>query len=182
VRPGCKPGIGDETVSVGDAHASPFEQFALAFGLQRHLFAEDGVDYFGGSDVLMMRISILFIIVVVTISPLCVVLSPCNIIGSLLLGLDVLEEVAILHGVIGFGMKLAGTLQGLIIVILVVAATTWFLNRVDFMIVLAGTLASVGVAVVSVVAVVVAPITTVAVVVPTTVVMVIVAARWVFGA
>jgi hypothetical protein len=41
---------------------------------------------------------------------LCVVVSPCGIVGSELLGVDVLDEVAILHGVIGFGMKLAGTL------------------------------------------------------------------------
>jgi hypothetical protein len=72
----------------------------------------------------MTRISILFVIVVVTISTLCVVLSPCSVIGSELLGVDVLEEAAILHGVIGFGMKLAGTLQSLVVVILVVMATT----------------------------------------------------------
>jgi hypothetical protein len=103
VRPGWKPRIGDEAVSVGDAHASPFEQFALVFGLQRHLFAKDRVDGFGGSDVLMTRISILFVIVVVTILLLCIVLSPWNIIGSELLGVDVLEEAAILCGVIGLG-------------------------------------------------------------------------------
>jgi hypothetical protein len=33
VRPGWKPRIGDEAISVGDAHASPFEQFVLMFGL-----------------------------------------------------------------------------------------------------------------------------------------------------
>jgi hypothetical protein len=64
VRPGWKPRIGEEAVSVGDAQASPFEQFALAFGIQRHLSTEDGVDGFGASDVLMTRISVLFVIVV----------------------------------------------------------------------------------------------------------------------
>jgi hypothetical protein len=68
------------------------------------------VDDFGGSDVLMTRIFVLFVIVVVTISPLCVVVDPCGVVGSDLLGVDVLEETTILHGVIGFGMKLAGTL------------------------------------------------------------------------
>jgi hypothetical protein len=82
----------------------------LAFELQRHLSAEDEVDGFGGSDILMTRIYILFIVVIVTISPLCVIVSPCSIIGNELLGVDVLEEAVILHGVIGFGMKLAGTL------------------------------------------------------------------------
>jgi hypothetical protein len=128
------------------------------------------VDGFGGSDVLTTRISVLFIIVVVTISSLCVVVGPCGIIGGDLLGVDVLEEAAILHGVIGFGMK-------------------WLLIRVDFMIILTGTLASIVVAtvappitVVSVVAIVVVPITTIAVVVLTTVIAVVVAAQWVFRA
>jgi hypothetical protein len=102
-------------------------------------------------------------------------------VDSELFGIDVLEEATILYGVIRFGMKLAGTLQGLVVVILVITATTWLLNRIDFMIVLAGTLASKGVAavmppitVVSVVTVIVAPVTTIAVVVPTTVIAVVV--------
>jgi hypothetical protein len=40
------------------------------------------VDGFGGSDVLMTRISVLFIIVVITISSLCVVIGPCSVVGS----------------------------------------------------------------------------------------------------
>jgi hypothetical protein len=166
-----------------------YEQFVLVFGLQRHLSAKDGVDGFGGSDVLMMRIPVLFVIVVIAISSLYVMVGPCSVVDSELLGVDVLEEATILHGVIGFGMKLAGTLQGLVVVILVVAATTWLLNRVDFMIVLVRTLASKGITavtppitVVSVVTVVVALITTIVVVVPTTVVAVVVATRCVFGA
>jgi hypothetical protein len=55
---------------------------------------------------------------------LCVVVGPCGVINGELLGVDVLEEAAILHGVIGFGMKLAGTLQGLVVVVLVVVMTT----------------------------------------------------------
>jgi hypothetical protein len=166
-----------------------YEQFVLVFGLQRHLSAKDGVDGFGGSDVLMMRIPVLFVIVVIAISSLYVMVGPCSVVDSELLGVDVLEEATILHGVIGFGMKLAGTLQGLVVVVLVVMVTTWLLNHVDFMIILMGMLASIGVAavtppmtVVSVVAVVVAPITTVAIVVLITVVIVIVVAQWVFGA
>jgi hypothetical protein len=65
---------------------------------------------FGGSDILLMRISILFVIVIITILLLCIGVDPCGIIGDDLLGVDVLEEAAILHVVIGFAMKLAGTL------------------------------------------------------------------------
>jgi hypothetical protein len=68
------------------------------------------MDGFGGSDVLVTRISVLFVIVVVTISSLCIGVDPCGIGGGDLLGVDVLEEAVILHGVIGFGMKLARTL------------------------------------------------------------------------
>jgi hypothetical protein len=137
----------------------------------------------------MTRISVLFVIVVVTISSLCFVVGPCGVGGGDLLSVDVLEETTILHGVIGFGMKLVGTLQGLIVVILVISVTTWLLNHVDFMIILAGTLASVVVAavtppimVVSVVVVVIAPIMTIVVIVLTMVVAVVITARWVFGA
>jgi hypothetical protein len=147
------------------------------------------VDSFGGSDVLMMRISVLFIIVIVTISLSCIIIDPCSVIGGDLLGVDVLEEATILHGVIGFGMKLVGTLQGLVVVNLVITATTWLFNRVDFMIVLTGTLASVvvtsiapSITVVLVVTVVIALITMITIVVPTMVVAVVVTARWVFGA
>jgi hypothetical protein len=72
------------------------------------------VDGFGGSDVLMMRISILFIIVIITISSLHIIMGLCGIIGSELFGIDVLEEAAILHGVIGFGMKLARPFRALL--------------------------------------------------------------------
>jgi hypothetical protein len=64
----------------------------------------------------MMRISVLFVIVVVAILSLCVIVGPCGVVGGDLLGVDVLEEASILHGVIGFGVKLAGTLQGLVVV------------------------------------------------------------------
>jgi hypothetical protein len=109
VRPGWEPMVGDEVIDVSDAHASSFEEFTLVFGLQRHLVAKDGVDNFCGSDILMMRISVLFIIVIITILSLYVVMSLCGIVGSELLGVDVLEKATILHGVIGSGMKLAGT-------------------------------------------------------------------------
>jgi hypothetical protein len=135
----------------------------------------------GGSDVLLTRISVRFVVIIVAISSLCVVMGLCDGVGSELLGIDVLEEVEILHGVIGFGMKLVETLQGLVVVILVIVATTCILNRIDFVIFLAGTVASVGVVVVTspitvvlVVAVVIAPITTIVVVVPTTVVVVVI--------
>jgi hypothetical protein len=68
------------------------------------------MDGFSGSDVLVTRISVLFVIVIVTILLLCVSVDPCGVVGGDLLGVDVLEEAAILHGVIGFMMKLAGTL------------------------------------------------------------------------
>jgi hypothetical protein len=129
----------------------------------------------------MTRISVLFIIIIITILSLCIVMGFHGGVDSELFGIDVLEEATILYGVNRFGMKLAGTLQGLVVVILVITATTWLLNRIDFMIVLAGTLASKGVAtvmppitVVSVVAVIVAPVTTIAVVIPTTVIAVVV--------
>jgi hypothetical protein len=82
-------------------------------------------------------------------------------------------------------MDLVGTLQGLIVVLLIVLVTTWLLNCINFVIVLTRTLASKGVAavmppitVVWEVAVVIVPIT----IVPTTVVAIVIMMRWLFGA
>jgi hypothetical protein len=144
------------------------------------------VDSFGGIDILVTRISILcVIIVVVTVTPRSIINGFWSIVVSKLFGIDVPKEMTVLHGVIGLGMDLAGTLQGLIVVLLIVSTATWLLNHVNFMIVLTRTLASEGVAavmppitVVWKVAVVVAPI----MIVSATVVAIVITARWVFEA
>jgi hypothetical protein len=87
-------------------------------------------------------------------------------------------------------MDLARTLQSFVVILLIVTATSRFLDRVDLMVVFAGTLASVITAVIgppitiisAVAIVVVAPVATFAVVVPTTVIGFIVPAQWVLGA
>jgi hypothetical protein len=61
----------------------------------------------------------------------------------MLLGVDVLEEATILHGVIGLGMDLARTLQSFVVILLIVMTTSRFLDRVDLMVVFTGTLARV---------------------------------------
>jgi hypothetical protein len=150
------------------------------------------VDGFGGIDILVTRISILFIIIVIiTITPRSIVNGLWSIIISKLLGVDVLEKAAVLYGVIGLGMDLARTLQSFVVILLIVMATSRFLDRVDLMVVFTGTLASVITAIIgtpimiiSVVAIVaiVASVMTFAVVVPTMVIGFIIPARWVLGA
>jgi hypothetical protein len=150
------------------------------------------VDSFGGIDILVTRISILLvIIVVITVTQWSIVNGLCSIIISELLGIDVLEEVAVFHGMIGLGMDLAGTLQSFVVILLIVATTSRFLNRVDLMVVFAGALASVITAIIRppvviisavTIIVVVVPVTTVVVAVPTTIIGFLVPARWVFGA
>jgi hypothetical protein len=101
-----------------------------------------------------------------------------------LLGVDVLKEATVLHGVIGLRMDLAGTLQSFVVILLIVLVTSRFLDRIDLMVVFAGTLASVITAIIgppitiisAVVVVVVAPVATFAVVVQTTVIRFIVPA------
>jgi hypothetical protein len=69
------------------------------------------VDSFGGIDVLVTRISILCVIVVViTVTSWSIINGFWSIVLSKLLGVDVPEETTVLHGVIGLGMDLAGTL------------------------------------------------------------------------
>jgi hypothetical protein len=149
------------------------------------------VDGFGGIDIFVMRISILFIIIVVmTITQWSIVNGLWCIIISELLGVDVLEEAAVLHGVIGLGMDLAKALQSFVVILLIVTATSRFLDRVDLMVVFAGALASVITVIIGppimiilvVTIVVVAPVTTFMVVVPTMVIEFLVSERWVLGA
>jgi hypothetical protein len=150
------------------------------------------VDGFGGIDILVMRISILFIIIVIiTVTPWSIVNGLRSIIISKLLGVDVLDEATVLHGVIGLGMDLARTLQSFVVILLIVTATCRFLDHVDLMVVFAGTLASVitmiigpPITIISVVTivVVVAPVTMFVVVVPTMVIGFIIPAWWVLGA
>jgi hypothetical protein len=79
---------------------------------------------------------------------------------------------------IGLGIDLAGTLQSFVVILLIVAVTSRFLNRVDLMVVFARALASIitviigpPVAIISAIAiVVVAPVVMVAVAVLTTVI------------
>jgi hypothetical protein len=69
------------------------------------------VDSFGGIDVLVTRISILYvIIVVITITPRPIINGFWSIVVSKLFGVDVPEETTVLHSVIGLGMDLAETL------------------------------------------------------------------------
>jgi hypothetical protein len=150
------------------------------------------VDGFCGIDILVTRISILFIIIVViTITPRSIVNGLWSIIVSKLLGIDVLEEAAILHGVIGLGMDLVRTLQSFVVILLIVTVTSRFLDHVDLMVVFTGTLASVitviigpPITIISAVAIVVviASVVTFVIVVPTTVIRFIILAWWVLGA
>jgi hypothetical protein len=172
--------LGSKVVGAGDIQAFAFEQLSLSFGLEQHLPAEDGVDSCGGSDISMMRVLVLFVIVVVTILSL---MNNNSLVGISfhLLGVDALEDAAVLHGVIGLGVELARPFQSLVVVLLVIAATTKLLDRVDFFIIFAGALASgivvvtppitvvSAVAIVAPTVVVVGATTIVAVVVPTTV-------------
>jgi hypothetical protein len=149
------------------------------------------VDGFGGINILVTWVSILFIIIIViTIMPRSMVNGLWSIIISKLLGIDVVEEAAVLHGVIGLGIDLAGTLQSFVVILLIVTVTGMFLDRVDLMVVFARTLASVittiigpPITIISTVAiVVVVSVTMFAVVVLTTVIGFIILVRWVLGA
>jgi hypothetical protein len=150
------------------------------------------VDGFGGIDILVTRISILFIIIaIIAVTPRSIINGLWSISISKLLGVDTLEEAIVLHGVIGLGMDLARTLQSFVVILLIVTATCRFLDHVDLMVVFAGTLASVitmiigpPITIISVVTivVVVAPVTMFVVVVPTMVIGFIIPAWWVLGA
>lgn len=61
MKTGRKIWINDEISSTIDVQACPFENIAFLFGFDRHFATKDGVDDVGGIDILMMRISVLFV-------------------------------------------------------------------------------------------------------------------------
>jgi hypothetical protein len=87
-------------------------------------------------------------------------------------------------------MDLAGTLQSFVVILLIVTATSRFLDHVDLMVVFAGALAFVITTIIgppitiisAVVIVVVASVATFTVVVLTTVIRFLILAQWVLGA
>jgi hypothetical protein len=87
-------------------------------------------------------------------------------------------------------MDLVGTLQSFVVILLIVKATSRFLDHVDLMVVFVGTLASVIIAIIgplitiisAVMIVVVAPVVMLTVVVPTMVIGFLISAWWVLGA
>jgi hypothetical protein len=150
------------------------------------------VDGFGGVDILVTRISILFviIIIIITVMSWSIVNGFWSIIVSKLLGVDVFEEAAVVHCVIGLVLDLGGTLQSFVVILLIVTVTSRFLDRVDLMVVFVGALASVITVIIrppitiilAIAIVVVAPVTTLTVVVLTTVIGLLVLAQWVLRA
>jgi hypothetical protein len=149
------------------------------------------VDGFGGIDILVTRISILFvIIVVITVTPRSIINGLWSIIIRELLGIDVLEEMAVLHGVIGLGIDLVGTLQSFVVILLIVMGTSRFLDHIDLVVIFAEVLASVITMIIgppimiisAVVIVVVASVAMFAVVVLTMVIGFLVPTRWVLRA
>jgi hypothetical protein len=98
---------------------------------------------------------------------------------SKLLCIDVLEEAAVLHGVIGLGMDLTRTLQSFVVILLIVTATSRFLDHIDLVVVFVGTLAFVIIVIIGplitiisavTIVVVVASVVSFAIVVPTTII------------
>jgi hypothetical protein len=122
----------------------------------------------GWIDVLVVGVSVL-VVVLFTITYVLVACGFCGIVLDDLLCVDILEDATILHGMTGSRMELTQTLQGLVIVILVVVATSKSL--IDLMVAFVGPLSPKVITVVTTITVVDSPI----------VVMVIVSPRKVVG-
>jgi len=68
------------------------------------------VDDISGIDILMMRISVVFVVFIVIVTSIGGVCNLCSVILDDLLGINVLEDATVIHGVVGSGVKLAWTL------------------------------------------------------------------------
>jgi hypothetical protein len=83
----------------------------------------------------MTRILVLFVIVILAVTPIGGTYHLCVIILNDLPSINILEVVVVVHGDVRSRVKLAQTLHGLIVVLLAVVATNSPLDRIDFMII-----------------------------------------------
>jgi len=88
-----------------------------------------------GIDILMMRITVLFVVVVLMITPVGGTHGLCSIILNDLLCINVLEDTVVLHSVVESRMKLTRTLQGFVVVFLVIMVTGKSFDCIDFMVI-----------------------------------------------
>ena len=103
--PGGEPRIGDAIVGVGDIQAGSAEQLVLMSAFNGHLSPKDGLDLVGGVDITVTGIMIYFVLTL-----LVNVMRLAAVVLGFLACVDVLEDMAILHGVVGLGVDLAWTL------------------------------------------------------------------------
>ena len=186
MRPGKNLWIDDEISNVVDIQARPFEKLAFLLGFNGHFATKDRVDDVGGVDVLITRILVLFVIVVLAVTPVGGACSLGGVILNNLLRIDILENTVVLYSVVGSRMQLTRALQGFVVIFLLITATSRSFDHVDFMVIFMRPLAPEVIAMVvtpvlafSVVSIVVAAM--VAVIDPPTVVMVVIASWRVIG-
>jgi len=107
------------------------------------------MDHVSGTDILVSWVPILVLVLVFVVAP---VLFP-NFLGGVVLSgpprIDAFEDAAFFHGMVGLGMQLARSLQRLVVVFLIVPPPVGALDCIYFVVVVAGTLSSEIVAIVT---------------------------------
>jgi hypothetical protein len=149
VRPGRKFWVGDRTVCAVHVEASSLQELSLSFRLDGNFASEDGVDHIGGTNILVPWVPILVVIFIFVTVSLRLLVFLDGIPLSSPLCVDTFEDTAFFHRMIGLGMELARSFQRLVVVFLVVSPSVGTLDCVYLVIVVARSLASEIVAIVT---------------------------------
>ena len=100
------------------------------------------MDHVGGADVLVSGVPILVLVLIFVVVPVSLVVF----LGGVVLGgppcIDAFEDAALFHGMIRLWVQLAWSLQRFVVVFLVVPPPVGALDCVSFVVVVAGTLSS----------------------------------------
>ena len=123
MRPGGILWISDKAVSTIDVEHTFLRSLRSLLDSIDTLPPKDGMDDIGRVNILVAWVSVLVLVFILAVAPIMVAYSLRSVILDDLLHVDVLEVVAVLHCVIGPRMEVAWTLQGLVVVILVVMMT-----------------------------------------------------------
>jgi len=135
MRPGGKLWISNNTVGAVYIYACPSGEFSFPFGFDRYFATENGMDDVSWVDVLVARILVLVLIFVLTVAPIVLAYGFRGIALGGLLCVVAFEDTTLFRCVVGFGMELAWTFYGFVVVLLIVTTTSESLDCVDFMVV-----------------------------------------------
>ena len=141
MRPGRKFRIGDQNVCAVHVEAGSLQELSFSLRLDENFASKDGVDHVGRIDILVSWVPILDVVFVFVTAPVLLSVFLGRIVLSSPPRVDAFEDTAFFHHVIGLGVKLARSLQRLVVIFLVVPLPIGELDHIHLVVVVVTALA-----------------------------------------